>query len=224
MPRTARHRRLIALAADIGLPATLALLTILATLSPARSHHVGAYAPRDNEVSANFKQIKFSLQAQKFEVALRLYEHGALRRELRRQAQALPRDLDASLHAAIATGDQQRAETGLMIFFAALARDLAVEGDRQLADPETPPAMRVAAGSRILEALWRYYNLVDFAVSQREPKAAAAVRLAVDDAEGYAKARPPMPERMRPPLTQIARVLTGVIDASSPTASTRRTP
>jgi hypothetical protein len=64
--------------------------------------------------------------------------------------------------------------------------------------------------------MWRYYNLVDFAVSQRDPKAATAVRLAVDEAEGYVKASIPAPEQMRPPLTRIARVLTGVIEASSP--------
>jgi hypothetical protein len=105
-----------------------------------------------------------------------------------------------------------------MVFFAALVRDLALEADRQLADVRTPPATRVASGGKILEAIWRYYNLVDFAVSQRDPKAATAVRLAVDEAEGYVKAPTPAPERMRPPLTRIARVLAGVIEASPPSA------
>ena len=70
----------------------------------------------------------------------------------------------------------------------------------------------------MLEAIWRYYNLVDFAVSQRDPTAATAVRLAFEEAEGYVKAPTPSPERMRPPLVRIARVLAGVIEASSPSA------
>jgi hypothetical protein len=199
---------------------TLALAAVLAFLSalPARAHHVGAYVPRDNEVSANFKQIKFAIQAQKFAVATTLYDGGALRRELLKQA-TLP-GLDASIREALKAGDARTVETGLMVFFAALVRDLALEADRQLADAGALPAARVAGGGKILGAIWRYYNLVDFALSQRDPKAATAVRLAFEDAEAQTKAPSPAPERMRRPLTTIARVLAGVIDMSSPT--TRR--
>ena len=193
-----------------------AILTVLVAFAwPASAHHVGAYVPRDNEISANFKQIKFSAQAQKFAVALKLYEDGALRRELRRQARALPPGLDQSIRDALKTGDGPAVEAGLMVFFAALVRDLAIEADRQLADAQTMPAVRVAGGTKFLEAIWRYYNLVDFAVSQRDPKAATAVRLAFDEAEGHAKGPAPAPERMRPSLTRIARILAGVIEASS---------
>ena len=195
--------------------AVLVALIGLAAAAPARAHHVGAYVPRDNDVSANFKQIKFSTQAGKFDVGLRLYADGALRKALRAQATTLPWGLDGSILAALRAGDAAAVEAGLVVFFAALVRDLALQADRQLADLHTPVPARVAAGARILEAIWRYYNLVDFAVAQRDPKAATAVRLAFDEAEGHAKARTPAPDRMRPPLTQIARVLTGVIEASS---------
>jgi hypothetical protein len=190
----------------------------LTTSPPAGAHHVGAYVPRDNEVSANFKQIKFSLQAEKFAVALALYDGGALRRELRERVATLPPGLDGSIHEALKAGDAWTAETGLMVFFATLVRELALEADRQLADRHTVPAVRVAGGGKILEAIWRYYNLVDFAVSQRDPKAATAVRLAFEDAEAQTKAPTPAPERMRPPLTTIARVLAGVIETSSPSS------
>ena len=198
--------------------ATLAIAALLALLStaPASAHHVGAYVPRDNEVSANFKQIKFSMQAQKFPVARALYERGALRREMGKLAASLPPGLDQSIHGALERGDARTAETGLMVFFAALVRDLALRADSQLADAHASPAARVAGGGKILEAIWRYYNLVDFAISQRDPKSATAVRLAFEEAEGYTKARRPAPDRMRPSLTQIARILTGVIEASSP--------
>ena len=196
--------------------AALAVVLALSLTGPAGAHHVGAYVARDNDVSANFKQIKFSMQVGKFDVARNLYETGALRKNLRAQASTLPAGLDAAIGAALTAGQADRAETGLMVFFAALARDLALEADRQLADAQTSPDARVAAGGKILEALWRYYNLVDFAISQRDPKAATAVRLAFEEAEGYAKASRRAPDRMRPSLTQIARILTGVIEASSP--------
>ena len=196
--------------------ALAALALLAATAGDVGAHHVGAYVPRDNEVSANFKQIKFSMQAQKLPVALGLYEGGALRRELTRRAAALPPGLDASIRDALRSGDVRAAETGLLVFFAALVRELALEADRQLADTKVPPDARVAAGGKFLEAIWRYYNLVDFALTERDPRAATTVRLAFEEAEAAAKA--PAPERMRPPLTTIARVLAGVIDASSPSA------
>ena len=204
-------------------PTVLAVLAALVTISalcaaPCAAHHVGAYVARDNEVSANFKQIKFSMQAQKFAVATTLYEGGALRRELLKQSATLP-GLDASIRQALNAGDARGAETGLMVFFAALVRDLALEADRQLADARAPAAARMAGGGKILEAIWRYYNLVDFALSQRDPKAATAVRLAFEDAEAQTKVPAPQPERMRPPLTTIARVLAGVIETSRPASA-----
>ena len=197
-------------------PTLFTVLALLLTISAdVGAHHVGAYVPRDNAVSANFKQIKFAMQERKFAVALTLYSAGALRRELTKKSATLPPSLDASIRNALEAGDAPTAETGLMIFFAALVRDLALDADRRVADPETPPSVRVAGGGKILEAIWRYYNLVDFSVSQRDPKAATAVRLAFEEAEAQVKASTPAPERMRPPLNTIARVLAGVIEASS---------
>jgi hypothetical protein len=122
-----------------------------------------------------------------------------------------------------------------MIFFAALARDLAADAARRLADASEPPAARVAAARKFLEAIWRYYNLVDFAASQNDPKAAVAVRLAYDEAEGYAEGAappadrtapeskraaarpvtPPDPLKMREPLQRMGRALTGLIETST---------
>jgi len=216
-------------------PVAAALLVALAA-GPATAHHVGAYVPRDNEVSANFKQIKFAIQARKLDVALRLFESGALRAEMRAQAARLPAGLEDRTRAALAAGDGPRAERGLMIFFAGLVRDLALEADRRLADATEAPAARVAAAQKFLEAMWRYYNLVDFVVGQNDPKAAVAVRLAFDEAEGETKAPPaaprgnvapesrgvparpvaaPSPEKMREPLRRIALALSGLIETST---------
>ena len=82
-----------------------ALLLVLAAVAPAFAHHVGAYVPTDNEITTNFKQIKFSVQAGKFDVALRFFETGPLRADMRARAGSLPRGLEAGLSAALAAGD-----------------------------------------------------------------------------------------------------------------------
>jgi hypothetical protein len=213
------------------LSAALLTLALLLSATPAAAHHVGTYVARDNEVSANFKQLKFAIQARKFDVAGRLFETGALRKELRGRAAHLPAGLENAIREGLRAQDGVRAERGLMIFFVGLARDLAVDAERQLTPPGPAREARLAAGQKFLEAIWRYYSLVDFALSEHDPKAAVAMRLAFDDAEGYARSpatpaatpgpasapppRPADPERLRTALQQIARILTGVIEASS---------
>ena len=192
----------------------------LVTLSPATAHHVGTYVPKDNEITTNFKQIKFSVQAGKFDVALRLFETGPLHADMRARAATLPAGLEAGLHAALERGDGAEVERRLMIFFAALARDLALEADRRLAETGGTAESRAATGRKFLEAIWRYYNLVDFAVATRDNKTSVAVRLAFDEAETYVKpatgaTAPADPARLRPPLQRIAQVLSTLIEASS---------
>jgi len=214
-------------------PALLTAVFVVIAGGPAPAHHVGTYVPSDNAISANFKQVKFSIQAGKFDVARRLFETGTVRAEMRAQAARLPAGLEEATRAALGAGDGRRAERCLMVFFAGLSRDLALEADRRLADTKEPAGARVAAGQKFLEAIWRYYNLVDFAVTQYDPKASVAVRLAFDDAEGYArggasaggKAGPkpapvagrasqaPNPGKMREALQRMAQTLSGLIEA-----------
>lgn len=211
----------------------VAATVTLAFAVPAGAHHVGAWTPRDNDISANFKQVKFSLQARRFDVARRLYDTGPLRRELRARAPRVPPGLDEAIREALRAGDAPGVERGLMVFFLVLVRDLALEADRQLGEAEEPAAARLLAGRRFLEAIWRYYSLVDFTVSQRDPRASAAMRLAFDEAETYARGTavpaavnpcagprsptpvPAEPERLRGVIQKIARIVTGVIEASS---------
>jgi hypothetical protein len=219
--------------------AGLAVALLAIASGPAAAHHVGAYVPRDNEVSANFKQIKFALQVGKFAVAARLFETGAVRAKMQKHASRLPDGLETSTRSAIKAGDARGAERGLMVFFVVLARDLALEADRRLADSREPAEARIAAGRKFLEAIWRYYNLVDFAVTQYDSKAGVTIRLAFDEAEGYSKdpagstapvpaskaARPaavPDPAKMREPIRRIAQTLSGLIETSS--TSPRRGP
>jgi hypothetical protein len=200
---------------------------------PVAAHHVGTWTPRDNDISANFKQVKFAVQAGRFDVARRLYDTGPLRRELRARAGRVPPGLDVAIREALRAGHAAGVEQGLMVFFLVLVRDLALEADRQLAEADEPAAARLLAGRRFLEAIWRYYNLVDFAVSQRDPRASVAMRLAFDEADTYARGTavpaavnpcsgprsprpaPAAPEGLRGAIQNIARIVTGVIEASS---------
>ncbi len=195
--------------------AVAALALLLALASPAAAHHVGAYTPRDNAITTNFKEIKFSVQARKFDVALRLFDEGALRAAMREKAAALPAGLESGTRAALQAHDGAEVERRLMIFFAALTRELALEAERQVAAGRSGQA-RAATAERFLEAMWRYYNLVDFAVASRDNQSSTAVRLAFDEAEGYAKTTSASEaDKLRGPLRRIAQLLSTLIDTSS---------
>ncbi|HEU4367788.1 MAG TPA: hypothetical protein VFV05_06095 [Methylomirabilota bacterium] len=193
------------------------LLAVELAGAPAAAHHTGVYTPKDNAVTTNFKQLKFSVEARKFDVARRLFDEGPLRAEMRARADALPPGLEARTRAALDAGDVAEVERGLMVFFAALGRDLAREADRQLAAGATP----AVTASRFLEAIWRYYNLIDFAVGRRDARASVAMRLAYDDAEPLARAAAAAPvavsaAKLRESFARIARILTAVVDAQKP--------
>jgi hypothetical protein len=183
------------------------LLVALAVAAPAVAHHTGVYTPKDNAITTNFKQLKFSAQAGKFDVARRLFEEGPLRAEMRTRAATLPAGLEARTRAALQAGSAAEVERALMIFFVALARELAVAAERQSAARATA----AATGPRFLEAIWRYYNLVDFAVSQRDGRGSAAMRLAFDDAEAAVKE----PVRLPAAFRRIAEVLGGILEAGA---------
>ena len=180
-------RRAVLPTLTAGSALALTLLISVLIVAPAIAHHVGAYTARDNDVSANFKQIKFSIQAGKFDVARKLFEDGALRKEMKQRSATLPAGLEASTQAALKRGDTSGVEAALAVFFAALARDLAREAGAKLAQPGVSAEAQTAAAGRFLEAIWRYWNLIDFLISQRDAKAAAAMRLAFEEAEGATK-------------------------------------
>ena len=72
-------------------------------------------------------------------------------------------------------------------------------------------------GPRFLEAIWRYYNLVDFAVGRLDARALVAMRLAYDDAEGLTRAASTAPDaaRLRASFSRIAQILSGLIDTET---------
>jgi len=191
-----------------------AMLLIAVATAPAAAHHTGVYTPKDNAITENFKQVKFSTQAGKFDVALRLYDAGPLRAEMLARAAALPDGLEGRTRAALVAHDGAEAERGLAVFFVALARDLALEADRQIA-AGAPPA---TIGPRFLEAIWRYYNLADFVVGQRDARASVAVRLAYDDAETLARPASGAPDaaQLRASFARLAQILSNLIETTTP--------
>ena len=197
--------------------ATAVLLALVA--APAVAHHTGVYTPKDNAITENFKQVKFSMQTGKFDVALRLYDAGPLRAEMRARAATLPEGLEARTRAALVDKNAAEAERGLMVFFAALSRDLALEANRQLAAGGAPATI----GPRFLEAIWRYYNLADFAVGQRDARASVAMRLAYDDAEALSRpaSGAPDPARLRAAFERIAQILRQLVDNATTTPPRR---
>jgi hypothetical protein len=194
----------------IATRAAFAMFLLALAAAPATGHHTGVYTPKDNAITENFKQVKFSAQAGKFDVALRLYDGGPLRAEMRARAAGLPAGLESGTRAALVARDVAGAERGLAIFFVALARDLALEADRQLAAGTAPATV----GPRFLEAIWRYYNLADFAVGQRDARASVAMRLAYDDAETLARPASGVPDaaRLRASFGRLAQILGDLID------------
>src|SRR2546429_9405772 len=136
---------------------------------------------------------------------------------MRARAGALPEGLETRTRAALVARDAGAAERGFMIFFVALARDLARQADRQLAAGAAPAAV----GPRFLEAIWRYYNLADFAVGQRDARASVAMRLAYDDAETLARPASGAPHaaRLRASFGALAQILSDLI-VSTATPST----
>src|SRR2546425_12274282 len=71
--------------------------------------------------------------------------------------------------------------------------------------------------------LFRSYNLVDFAVGQRDPRASVAMRLAYDDAETLTRpaAAASDPARLRASFGRIAQILSGLIDTRTTTPQRR---
>ena len=190
---------------------------------PAVAHHVGAYTARDNDVSVNFKQVKFSIQAGKFNVAQRFFEDGALRREMKQRSATLPAGLEASTRTALKRGDTSGVEAALAVLFSALARDLAREAEAKLAQPGPSVEAQTAAG-RLLEAIWRYWNLVDFVINQRDAKAAAAMRLAFEEAEGATTTTTAAPVALNPcagPKPSSGRAVSRLDPAGARAAFTR---
>jgi len=120
--------------------------------------------PKDNAVTTNFKQVK-SRPGQEVRRGAAVFDAGALRAEMHAHAATLPAGLEAG------RGSRSRPATaggGAPAHGPSLARSHAIwrsRPDRRLARRAPPPRTPRRHRRKFLEAIWRYYNIVDFAVA-----------------------------------------------------------
>ncbi|MBI4637729.1 MAG: hypothetical protein HY727_15440 [Candidatus Rokubacteria bacterium] len=196
-----------ALVLAIGLPAS------------AMAHHVGVYIPKDNDISKNFKDIKFAGQSGRFDLALKLFDDGIVHATMERREKELPRNLEDGLRAAIKAGDLQGVELRLGIFLAFMTKERVADALERLQNGALSPERRRDQARKFLNAAWRYYNLADFVVTAQDPKTAVALRMGFEDAYTYlgsmmvdpmwagGSSRPPVPADDRRASAALARML-----------------
>ena len=151
----------------------------------ALAHHVGVFTPKDTDLTANFKQIKASAQAGRFDVAVKLFDDGILHDTMEKYEKSLPPGLEDGLRASLKAKDLPGAELRLSIFLAFLTKERVGDAVARLRDPGMSAGQRWEQARKVLNAAWRYYNLADFVISKQNAKAAVALRMAFEDAQTY---------------------------------------
>jgi hypothetical protein len=168
-----------------GVASFVALAIVIGAVGPAAAHHVGAFVPRDDDITKNFKEIKFAGEAGRFELALKLFDDGVVHAKMEKEEKRLPRDLEDGLRAALRGKDGPGIELRLAVFLTFMTRERLAFALERLRLADLAPERRREQVRRVLDAAWRYYNLADFAVVSRDPKTSAALRLGFEDAYTY---------------------------------------
>ena len=205
------------------MPRTPSLLAIalLAISAPLEAHHLGAIVPRDDEVTVAYKRVRGLLKEGWFDLAARECEGAPLGRRLAEASRPGAPDVRGEVMAALARRDAPGTELALLRFFLVVVRDLAGEALRRVNDGALAERARADQALKLLAAAWRYYNLVDYTLYQRNVKAALRARLAFEDAEfalGGTKSRQARYDgtAARRALEQFLALLAEVLDATAP--------
>ena len=169
----------------VGVALFVALVVSLGAVGPAAAHHVGAFIPRDDDLTKNFKEIKFAVGAGRFDLALKLFDDGVVHATMEKEEKRLPRGLEDRLRAALRGKDSAGVELRLAVFLTFMTRERLTFALERLRRADLPPERRREQVRRVLDAAWRYYNLADFAVVSRDAKTSAALRLGFEDAYTY---------------------------------------
>jgi len=163
----------------------LGLLLCAGSFAPAGAHHVGVFTPKDDDITKNFKEIKFASQAGRFDVALKLFDEGVVHDTMEKFEKELPPGLEDGLRAALKAQNLPAVELRLALFLAFVTKARVLSASGKLRDQTLPPEQRRAQARKLLNAAWRYYNLADFVISRQDPKASVALRMAFEDAQTY---------------------------------------
>ncbi|MBI4607553.1 MAG: hypothetical protein HY726_00920 [Candidatus Rokubacteria bacterium] len=166
-------------------PALLGFAVWLGLLTIADAHHVGVFIPKDDDITKNFKDIKFAGQAGRFDVALKLFDDGIVHATMEKFETELPRGLEDGLRAALKAKNLPGVELRLAIFLAFMTRDRIRSAAAKVREESLEPEQRRDHARKLVNAAWRYYNLADFVISRQDPKAAVALRVAFEDAQTY---------------------------------------
>ncbi len=165
--------------------ATPLLIAVTLTLlpAPAGAHHLGVIVPRDDEVTVVFKRVRGLLKEGRFDLAARECDATPLGRRLDEVSRRAPPDVRAEVRAALARRDAPGTELALARFFLVVLRGLLGEARARVNDAGRDERAKADQALKLLAAGWRYYNLVDYTLYQRDVKAALRIRLAFEDAE-----------------------------------------
>lgn len=169
----------------IGVASFLALAIVVGAMGPAAAHHVGVFVPKDDDVTTNFKEIKFAVEAGRFDLALRLFDDGVVHATMEKEEKRLPRGLEDGLRAALRSKDSAGVELRLAVFLTFMTRERLAFALERLRRADLTPERRREQARRVLDAAWRYYGLADFAIGSRDAKTSAALRLGFEDAYTY---------------------------------------
>lgn len=156
-----------------------------ALLVPAAAHHVGVFTPKDDDITKNFKEIKFASQAGRFDVALKLFDDGIVHATMEKSEKALPPGLEDGLRAALKAKNLPGVELRLAVFLAFMTRERVRSASEKLKDQSLSPEQRLEQARKLVNAAWRYYNLGDFVISRQDPKASVTLRTAFEDAQTF---------------------------------------
>jgi hypothetical protein len=156
---------------------------LLVTAAPLEAHHLGAIVPRDDEVTVAYKRVRGLLKEGRFDLAARECEGTPLGLRLAEASRGGPPDVRGEVMDALARRDAPGTERALLRFFLVVVRNLGGEALRRVNDPGLAQRAQAEQALKLLAAGWRYYNLVDYTLYQRDVKAALRVRLAFEDAE-----------------------------------------
>jgi len=165
--------------------ATPLLIAVTLTLLPAPTiaHHLGVIVPRDDEVTLVFKRVRGLLKEGRFDLATRECDATPLGRRLDEMSRRGPPDVRAEVRAALARRDAPGTELALARFFLVTLRGLLGEALARVNDAGLAERVKGDQALKLMAAGWRYYNLMDYTLYQRDVKAALRIRLAFEDAE-----------------------------------------
>jgi hypothetical protein len=162
-----------------------AVLLLAGFAAPAAAHHVGAFIPRDDDITRNVKEIRFAAEARRPGLAVKLFDDGIVHATMEKEEKRLPRGLEDGLRTALRRQDLPGTELRLAIVLAFLSQERLRDARARIHRPDLPPDRRREHARKLVNAAWRYYNLADFAVTAQDATTGVALRMGFEDAQTY---------------------------------------